>query len=559
MSQAFYREWRPQIWDDVVGQDQVVQTLRNAVRAERVVHAYLFAGPRGTGKTSSARLLAKAVNCLAEDPGSRPCNTCDYCLALQEGRFLDLIEIDAASNTSVDDVRDLRDKINFSPNQGRYKVYIIDEVHMLSTAAFNALLKTLEEPPDHAIFILATTEIHKIPATVLSRCQRHEFRRIPVGVMLAYLQRKVAAESLLVEPAVLDIIARQATGSLRDAISLLDQLVSTGERVTLDAAREILGTATSEAVRRVVQARFAGERSEGLRLILEAMDRGADPRQFARQIMDYLHILLLHKMQNRDLGDVGPDERAEIERIAAAVAVPEILFVIEAFNKAGYEQGGSHIPSLALELAFLSESFAGSGSEDLGVVRASGTAAPVMAVTTEQESGQVEIHSAQAEAAPMSRAEEIKAPQVPVQAQSEPIDEADTGSKPGGSTTFSQIESQWQETLQEVRRRDPILQGLLNSSKPLAMEAGALVLGFESDLLREKMLKPDHLQVIQDALQAVFAVQMTIRCVLRSEWVSVSQGQAAHHPVEDGGIVAEAINRFGAHVVDVEDLKAGPD
>lgn len=559
MSQAFYREWRPQIWDDVVGQDQVVQTLRNAVRAERVVHAYLFAGPRGTGKTSSARLLAKAVNCLAEDPGSRPCNTCDYCLALQEGRFLDLIEIDAASNTSVDDVRDLRDKINFSPNQGRYKVYIIDEVHMLSTAAFNALLKTLEEPPDHAIFILATTEIHKIPATVLSRCQRHEFRRIPVGVMLAYLQRKVAAESLLVEPAVLDIIARQATGSLRDAISLLDQLVSTGERVTLDAAREILGTATSEAVRRVVQARFAGERSEGLRLILEAMDRGADPRQFARQIMDYLHILLLHKMQNRDLGDVGTDERAEIERIAAAVAVPEILFVIEAFNKAGYEQGGSHIPSLALELAFLSESFAGSGSEDLGVVRASGTAAPVMAVTTEQESGQVEIHSAQAEAAPMSRAEEIKAPQVPVQAQSEPIDEADTGSKPGGSTTFSQIESQWQETLQEVRRRDPILQGLLNSSKPLAMEAGALVLGFESDLLREKMLKPDHLQVIQDALQAVFAVQMTIRCVLRSEWVSVSQGQAAHHPVEDGGIVAEAINRFGAHVVDVEDLKAGPD
>lgn len=559
MSQAFYREWRPQIWDDVVGQDQVVQTLRNAVRAERVVHAYLFAGPRGTGKTSSARLLAKAVNCLAEDPGSRPCNTCDYCLALQEGRFLDLIEIDAASNTSVDDVRDLRDKINFSPNQGRYKVYIIDEVHMLSTAAFNALLKTLEEPPDHAIFILATTEIHKIPATVLSRCQRHEFRRIPVGVMLAYLQRKVAAESLLVEPAVLDIIARQATGSLRDAISLLDQLVSTGERVTLDAAREILGTATSEAVRRVVQARFAGERSEGLRLILEAMDRGADPRQFARQIMDYLHILLLHKMQNRDLGDVGPDERAEIERISAAVAVPEILFVIEAFNKAGYEQGGSHIPSLALELAFLSESFAGSGSEEIGVVRASGTAAPVMAVTTEQESGQVEIHSAQAEAAPMSRAEEIKAPQVPVQAQSEPIDEADTGSKPGGSTTFSQIESQWQETLQEVRRRDPILQGLLNSSKPLAMEAGALVLGFESDLLREKMLKPDHLQVIQDALQAVFAVQMTIRCVLRSEWVSVSQGQAAHHPVEDGGIVAEAINRFGAHVVDVEDLKAGPD
>ena len=180
MSQALYRKWRPHLWEEVVGQEHVVQTLRNAVRSGRVGHAYLFAGPRGTGKTTTARLLAKAVNCLDPDLAKRPCDACEHCQAVNEGRFLDLIEIDAASNTSVDDVRDLREKINFSPSQGQYKVYIIDEVHMLSTAAFNALLKTLEEPPPHAIFILATTEVHKIPATVLSRCQRHEFRRIPV-------------------------------------------------------------------------------------------------------------------------------------------------------------------------------------------------------------------------------------------------------------------------------------------------------------------------------------------------------------------------------------------
>src|SRR5512135_3099915 len=234
MSQSLYRKWRPQTWDEVIGQEHVVQTLRNAVTSDRVAHAYLFAGPRGTGKTTTARLLAKAVNCLEEELSLRPCGKCAYCQAVNEGRFLDLIEIDAASNTSVEDVRDLRDKINFSPNQGRYKVYIIDEVHMLSTAAFNALLKTLEEPPAHAIFILATTEVHKIPATVLSRCQRHEFRRIPVSDIVTELKHLAQGENIQVSEEALYLVARQSTGSLRDAVSLLDQLASTGSDVTLE-------------------------------------------------------------------------------------------------------------------------------------------------------------------------------------------------------------------------------------------------------------------------------------------------------------------------------------
>src|SRR5512141_630344 len=208
MTQALYRKYRPKGWDEVVGQGRVVQTLRNAIASDRVGHAYLFAGPRGTGKTTLARLLAKAVNCLAEDPKSRPCNECLNCKAVNENRFMDLIEIDAASNTGVDDIRDLRDKINFAPSQGKYKIYIIDEVHMLSTQAFNALLKTLEEPPPHAIFILATTEIHKIPATVLSRCQRHEFRRVPVDEILANLKGIVKAEGLSADDQALEQIAR---------------------------------------------------------------------------------------------------------------------------------------------------------------------------------------------------------------------------------------------------------------------------------------------------------------------------------------------------------------
>ena len=354
MTKALYRKWRPQDWNEVVGQEHVIQTLRNAVIHDRVAHAYLFAGPRGTGKTTTARLLAKAVNCLETNLENRPCNTCEHCQSLTAGRFMDLIEIDAASNTSVDDIRDLRDKINFSPSQGRYKVYIIDEVHMLSTAAFNALLKTLEEPPSHAIFILATTEIHKIPATVLSRCQRHEFRRIPLDIIISHLKAKSAEDGITVEEPVFNEIARQATGSLRDAISLLDQLTSTNEKVTLDLAQNVLGIATSLRVIEIVDALVNKDTAQGLTQINLALDSGTDPRQLARQIVTYLRNILLYKMGNEKQVEVSDEIKPKLFAHANQMTMADLLRAIEAFNQAIDKEQANWHPGLGLELAFTS-------------------------------------------------------------------------------------------------------------------------------------------------------------------------------------------------------------
>ena len=224
MAEVFYRKWRPRTLAEVVGQEPVTRTLLNALNTNRVAHALLFFGPRGTGKTSTGRILAKAVNCLQNETGE-PCNECSVCQAFNEGRAIDLIEIDAASNTGVDDIRDLKEKVNFAPNTTKYKVYIIDEVHMLSNSAFNALLKTLEEPPEHVIFILATTEVHKVPATITSRCQRFDLRRIPMSAMIGRLEHICQAEGINVEPEALALIAKNATGSLRDAENLLEQMV----------------------------------------------------------------------------------------------------------------------------------------------------------------------------------------------------------------------------------------------------------------------------------------------------------------------------------------------
>jgi DNA polymerase III subunit gamma/tau len=532
MSQALYRKWRPQQWEQVVGQEHVVQTLRNALAAGRIAHAYLFAGPRGTGKTTTARLLAKAANCLADELAERPCDRCEHCQALNQGRFLDLIEIDAASNTSVEDVRSLRDKINFSPNSGRYKVYIIDEVHMLSTAAFNALLKTLEEPPAHAIFVLATTEVHKIPATVLSRCQRHEFRRIPVNIIVKLLSELAGSEGLQVEPDALILIARQSTGSLRDAISLLDQLASTGATVTLESAHQVLGTAASQSVLEVVDALLAKDTAKGLDLIHAALDAGSEPRQFARQIVDYLRNVLLVLMKSAEGVDASAETRAAMAAHSQKFSLPELMCAIRAFNFAATEARLSFQPALPLELALI-DCVEGAQRES--------QAAP--APPAQKSARPESTRKPSRVAAPV---QSYTMPEAPAAGGTgEESQQSDTtGDTTGGPVSMESMRQNWSRISALIRSGSPQTQALFLSCNALGFKDGYLILG-TTDFVKARLETPDHSRLVERVLQEVFERPIPIRCI-------VSSGKVGAPPdVDSDGIVATALRDLGGEIVDV--------
>ncbi|HLC30574.1 MAG TPA: DNA polymerase III subunit gamma/tau, partial [Dehalococcoidia bacterium] len=348
---VLYRKWRPQTLGQVIGQEHVTRTLLNALAMGRVSHAYLFCGPRGTGKTSTARILAKAVNCLTNGKGE-PCGTCTMCEAITQGRALDLVEIDAASNRGIDDIRELREKITFAPNEASYKVYVVDEVHMLTDPAFNALLKTLEEPPPHAIFVLATTEVQQVPVTIQSRCQRFDFRRISQQVLVEHLAHICAEEGIEAERAALELIVRSASGSARDAVNLLEQAeVSYGGRVQLQDVQSLLGITGDTRSMEVVKAVVHHELQQGMAAIQQVREEGVNLAQFGREVASLWRALLLLKAGTLEAVDVAPELLSELRDLAGNVSIETMAHAARSFSQLDFRaEAGSSLP---LELALL--------------------------------------------------------------------------------------------------------------------------------------------------------------------------------------------------------------
>jgi DNA polymerase III subunit gamma/tau len=354
-SQSLYRKWRSQTFDDLIGQEPIVRTLKNALRSGNVGHAYLFTGPRGTGKTSTARLLAKTINCSNPKDGE-PCNECQQCREITAGNSFNVIEIDAASNRGIDSIRDLREKVMMPPSTGKYKVYVLDEAHMLTPEAFNALLKTLEEPPPYAIFVMATTDVHKMLPTVLSRCQRFDFKRITTRQIVDHLLFIAEQEHVKLEHSAAELIARSAAGGMRDALSLLDQAIAySGEEILLAQVQAMLGVADPRAISRLITSIAELDSSAVLHLIHELSEAGADLRQINAQVVEYWRALMLARAgaDAAAILDLTEDEMREVKQLSQLFRLEELTECARVFAQNDLVQKSQGTPQLGLELASL--------------------------------------------------------------------------------------------------------------------------------------------------------------------------------------------------------------
>ena len=536
MAQALYRKWRSQTFEDVVGQEHVTKTLLNALRDERVAHAYLFAGPRGTGKTSTARILAKALNCLDDD--ARPCNRCSLCSAINEGRLLDLIEIDAASNNSVDDIRELREKVGFQPSEARYKVYIIDEEHMLSSSAFNALLKTLEEPPPYARFVLATTEPHRIPATVLSRCQRFDFRRIPVTEIAAHLSHIASHEGCNVDDAALLAIARSAQGCMRDAVSLLDQMTSFGSAgkdgeqtaIGLEQVQQVLGTAASATVAEFVDVLASNDIAGGLKLVHQLLLQGASLHEFTGQVVDHLRAVMHVQMVGDGalLEDRPPEALETLQQQAERIPHTQTLTAIKRLTQAMTELKGEYQPQLPLELALV-ELLQPPQPQPQTAVQERPQPQTASSQKAVQEQPQPQATSSQTavqeQPQPQTASSQKAAQAVPApsRARQPAQSDAQSGAEPAAGTGTTQalnadalrlLRQRWGEFLTAVRSRcGPKQQASLRSIKDLAIGADSVAMAFGNNTFAQGVISEAATrEAVADILGEFLGQKVSLSC-----------------------------------------------
>lgn len=575
---ALYRSWRPQTFKDMVGQQHIIQTLQNAIREQRVSHAYLFNGPRGTGKTTTAKVLAKAVNC-ERGPAVEPCNECDACLAITEGRLIDVVEIDAASNRGIDEIRDIREKVRYSPTEVRYKVYIIDEVHMLTSEAFNALLKTLEEPPVHVIFILATTEPHKLPATIISRCQRFDFRQVSTEEQVARLQQICAEEGIHAEDDALAYIARLSEGGMRDAISLLEQTAAFADRsITLAAAVEVTGGIAADQFYELADAIRHRDVARMLSLVEGLMQAGKSADKCMENLIYYFRDLLVLQLTSQ--GATSTErivEHARFKDMADAYA-PEALFkMIDTLNHYQNEMRHASQPQTLLEVALLKLCTEGSGTtENRSTSSAAVSSNEVLELQgklskVEQQLAQLikqgvpaAANSAQAQERPANRR------QFGTSAVHRPKIKLDNYVLAANNQESNQARMNWGEVLQRVKDRQVTLHAWLKNGELVSVADEQLLIAFRNEIHRETTEKPANREMIEQVVLDVIGKPLRMVTVMLKDWQAAIEGssnietESLELEHEDIAIdeqekqpawIEEAVKLFGDELVVVTDKK----
>lgn len=548
------RRWRPRTFDEVVGQRNVTETLKNAIATNRVAHAFLFAGPRGVGKTSTARILAKALNC-DRGPTPAPCGTCGACEEIAAGRSMDCLEVDAASNTQVEKTRDLLETVQYAPTRGRHKVYIIDEAHMLSSSSFNALLKTLEEPPPRVVFILATTEPHRIPATIHSRCQRHDFRLLGAREIVGRLREIVEAEKVTAEDEVLVLLAHAASGSLRDAQSLLDQAIaSLGNRLEAERVADLLGLVKADVLAEAAEAILAREAARVLGLVDRLAAHGQDLRQFALELTAHLRDLLILKVCPEP-GALLEGARVSAEaarRQAERAAVPELELMIRTLQQVEGEMRRAPQPRFLLEMALirLTEIRRLQGlPEILGrLVALEGRmpgGSPTPAAT-----GELSLFE--------SRAAAAERPARPAQGReiSPPPSAARTSQEPATPSAATDVTVGWAAVVGRLRGRKR-LASVLTEVEPIALTGDTLTLQVKNGnaFVRDTLEDPDTRRLIADAAAEAFGRRLRIEYRFaaspapRLEPVETRRVPASTPRGRDHPLVREALGLFGGAVV----------
>lgn len=559
--QALYRVWRPQTFFDVVGQEHVTTTLQNALLQQKISHAYLFSGPRGTGKTSAAKILAKAINC-EHAPVSEPCNQCAACHGITNGTIPDVLEFDAASNSRVEEMRDVLDKVKFAPTAVKYKVYIIDEVHMLSISAFNALLKTLEEPPKHVIFILATTEPHKIPLTIISRCQRFDFRRITAGAIVSRMKLIVGESGIDCDEQALQMIARSAEGGMRDALSLLDQAISySQDRVTLEDALTVTGTVSQGFLNKMAQAIKDKDVVSGLAALDELLYHGKDPARFIEDFILFYRDMLLYKAAPKleeSLERVMLDD--EFRQMAEQISIEEIYQLIDNLNKTQQDMRWTNHPRIFLEVAIVKLC----QLETNQSVQPQGS---IEQLVTKIDQLENELQQLKATGISQSTHEVTPQPQKTMQRSSRNSFQAPVGKinevlKQATKSDLNLVKANWGEMRGGLLKSHA---ALLNEAEPVAASATSLLIKFKHEMICQMaMNRKDFLEAVTAALFQLTSKRFLLLGVPEDQWQSIRESfLSTNQHVEDGGAdesaqeeephIAEAKKLFGAEFVEIVD------